>query len=286
VSPRVLALLVMALSFWILTGLRRAQISTPYESRYLYVGGLFVLLLAVELMRGVSPSRRAFALVACAVGAAVLANLGDLRDGGRSLRAQAPPTRAALGVLELARPLVETDYVVAGFPSYPLVVIEAGPYFEAADALGSPAASEAEIAALPEDARLVADAELARIHRVALRPGASGAPMGGRPAVDAVTGGTVSEQGGCMTFRPAVAQPAGVEKEVQLTLPPAGLLLTAEDGPAAVSVRRFAVGFPQEPQAALSASGSATLRIGPDRATRPWHVRVEPAADVRACGLR
>ena len=40
-TPRVLALLVMAVAFWVLTGLRRAELLRPDESRYLYVGVLF-----------------------------------------------------------------------------------------------------------------------------------------------------------------------------------------------------------------------------------------------------
>src|SRR5215211_136380 len=36
IPPRVLALLTIVLSFWVLTGLRRAHLTTPVESRYLY----------------------------------------------------------------------------------------------------------------------------------------------------------------------------------------------------------------------------------------------------------
>jgi hypothetical protein len=40
IPPRVLALLTVLLWFWIATELSRGDLSTPYESRYLYVGGL------------------------------------------------------------------------------------------------------------------------------------------------------------------------------------------------------------------------------------------------------
>jgi hypothetical protein len=50
-------------------------------------------------------------------------------------------------------------------------------------------------------------------------------------------------------------------------------------------VRRFADGFPEQPLGTLAAGGSATLRIRPDRAEQPWHVRVASDRRVTACGL-
>jgi hypothetical protein len=285
VPARVLALLAIPLCFWLLTGLRRAGISTPYEGRYLYVGAVFLVLLVVELARAVSPPPWAVWLVAVALGLAVLANLGDLRDGGRYLRSQAPSARAGLGALELARPQLEPDFVASSFPGHPFIRMQAGPYFAAADSLGSPAASPAEIAAAPAGAREVADAELTRIHEVALAPGGSSARVGSRPAVDAVTGGAVTERGACVAFRPADARAAGIASELAFTLPSAGVLLTAAGGPATVAVRRFADGFPAQPLGMLAAGGSATLRIPADLADRPWHVRVASDRGVTACGL-
>jgi len=221
VPARALALLVILLSFWLLTGLRRAGISTPEEGRYLYVGALFVLLLAVELTRGVAPPRWAAALLACVAALAVLANLGDLRDGGRFLRSQAPAARADLGALELARPLLEPGFVASGFPGYPLIILRAGPYFAAAASWGSPAASAAELASAPEGARLVADGELTRIHEVALAPVGSDPALGSPPAVDAATGGDLATRGACVTFRPAGARAPGGASSCSRSPPPA-----------------------------------------------------------------
>jgi len=285
VAPRVLALLAILLSFWLLTGLRRAGISSPDEGRYLYVGGLFLVLLAVELARGVALPRWAAALLACAVALSVVANIGDVRDGGRYLRSQAPSARAELAALELARPLVQPAYVVSGFPGHPLIRVRAGAYFEAAGAYGSPAASAGELAAAPEGARLLADAELARIHAAALAPVASGRPGGAAPAVDSASGGRTSADAACVRFRPAGARAAGVGSELAFTLPAAGVLLRAHGGPATVALRRFADGFPAQPLGTIGAGGSATLRIEPDLADRPWHVRVASERPVAACGV-
>jgi len=283
--PRVLALLAMAVSFWVLTGLRRAELIRPDESRYLYAGALFVLLIAVELARGAVLSRRATALVAAVALVIVVANVGDLRDGARFVRTQSAITRADLGALELARPLVAPRRVLSRLPGYPFLTVEAGEYFAAARAIGSPANSPAELATAPEAARVEADAELAGIHAVAPRPSATDPPLGDRPAVDAPAP-ALRETRSCVQLRLPAAGPVTAAPELRLPVPPAGLLVTAGDAPVDVSVRRFAAGFPAAAQGTIAAGSSATLRIGADRARLPWHVRLVSRAAVRACALR
>jgi hypothetical protein len=285
ISARVLGLLAILLAFWLLTGVQRAQFGLPDSSRYVYVGCLFLLLLVVELMRGVAIPRRVAPLVATVAGIVLVANVGDLRDGGRYLRAQAPPTRASLGAIDIGGPSVPADFVVSGLPGYPFVVVTAGEYRDAVGELGSPAASPDEIAAAPEDARRVADAELVRIHGVAPRPGPAEPARGGPPVVDGVSGGTVMAARGCVRFRPAGAGAPDAARELRLTVAAAGLSLDAERGSATIAVRRFAEGFPEQPQGRVDAVGAATLRIAPDRSPRPWHVRVAPEAQFVACVL-
>jgi hypothetical protein len=283
VPARVLALLAILASFWLLTGLQRAGLGGPDSSRYMYAGGIFVVLLATELARGVSLSRPAAAILAAVVGVAVVANLGDLRDAGRFLREQARSARADLAALELSRSAVPPGHVAASFPGYPFLVMRADRYFDAARQLGSPADSVGELAARPEPARLVADAELTRIHGVGVRPGGAAAP-GRAPIVDAAAGGAVSRAGGCVTFRPEPG-PATERPELQLTLPEDGLRFNAAAGDAEVSVRRFAATFPEQPLSRLPARSTGTLRIARDGADVPWHVRVVPTAPVTVCGL-
>ena len=286
-TPRILGLLTTVLAFWVLTGLRRAELIRPDESRYLYVGALFVLLIAVELARGTPRlSRGAIALLAAAVLVVVVANIGDLREGGRFIRSQSAITRADLGALEIGRPLVGPDYVAARLPGYPFLMLKAGPYFAAARDLGSPAASPAELARLPEQARREADAELTAIHRVAPRPSAPDPPLGARPAVDAPVPAGLRESRSCVRLQRPGAGPVDAAPMLQLPVPPDGLLLTAGDGPVSVSVRRFATGFPVKPQAMIPSRSSTTLRIGRDRAPVAWHVRLAPSAAVTACALR
>jgi hypothetical protein len=285
VPVRLAALLAMAATFWLLGGLQRAQIQSPDASRYLYVGALFVLLIAVELLRGVRVGRWIAALAVVLTGLAVVSNVGDLRAGGRNLRAQADVTRADLGALVLARDTVPPGYHAAFIPGVPFVQIDAKEYFAAARELGSIADSPAELAAASEQGRLAADAELANLGQLLPRP-SSERPGATPPEVDATTGGTVHTEAGCVLFRPAAATPAGTVAELQVTVPTGGMLLTATGGRATVALRRFAATFPRDPSARLATGGSSVLRPGTDRATQPWHARLRPEAGVTVCGLR
>jgi hypothetical protein len=285
IPARVLTLLATLLSFWVLTALRRAGFAVGNESRYVYVGAFFTLLLVVELARGAEISRRALPAVLVIVAAIVVANLGDLRTAAGFYRDAAALTRADLGALELGRGIVSSDYIPHGL-GYPLVVVHAGAYFRETDRHGSPAATPAEIATSTDVARGVADAELTHIHRVALDPAAPAPPAhGGAPTVDAVSGGTTSVHEGCVTFAPLAVAPPATRRALDLTLPHDGLSITAEDAPLTVALRRFADGFPRDPLARMSAGATATLRIGDDAAAQPWHVRVAPQGRMTACSL-
>jgi hypothetical protein len=283
IPARVLALLAIVLAFWVLTALNRAQISGPFASRYVYVGALVAILLAAELARGISLPLRAGLLLGVGVAAAISSNIGILRDGARILRVNAEDAKAEAGALEAGRPLVKRGYVAGAFPGFPFVVVRAGPYFAAVKEYGSPAASPAQIATKPEDARRIADTELTNMHRVGLTPGSGAQRPGIPPIVDSVTAGIVTRRGPCVVFRPSAVGQPGAATALDVTLPPQGLRLTAEGGPATVSVRRFADEF--RPVGTVAASAAAILRIGPDLAPQPWHARVAPADRATVCGL-
>jgi hypothetical protein len=243
-----------------------------------YAGALLVLLLGLELARGVAVSRRAAPFAVAALALVLAANLADLRAAARDLRAHAAQTRAQLGALELARPAVPAAHVVP-LPGYPLLVVRAGAYFAAARDLGSPADTPAQLAVGPEPARSAADAELLRLGAVAVRRATGRPRLSGRPRVDAAAGAVV-ERGACVDFRPARPGDA-----VDLTVPAAGLLLEAGGGPATIALRRFATAFPAAPHARLAASARVALRVRPDASAVAWHARIAPAGRVTACAL-
>jgi hypothetical protein len=257
-SARLWALGAMAASFWILTALSRASLLPPSESRYVYVGALFILLFTVELLRGVRVSIRVQVLVGVVAIGAVVSNLGGFREAGRFLRNQGTLASADLGALDIGRPVVGPGYIAQSFPSYPLVAVSAHAYYSAEAAFGTPAYRPSELAAAPEQSREEADAELTRMHAV----GPRAVPPG------------LTARGSCTTIRPSAS--------AEFTLP---VVITTKGGSATLSVRRFADQFPQAPVATLRANTSTLLRIAPDRATQPWHVRVAPSASATVCGL-
>ncbi len=75
-----------ALTFWGLAAVARNTFADPTASRYLYVGAVFVWLIAADAMSATVPSRPALVLVAIAALGAVVSNIGLLRAGERGLQ--------------------------------------------------------------------------------------------------------------------------------------------------------------------------------------------------------
>jgi hypothetical protein len=284
VPARVLALLAIPVAFWLLTGLQRAHVGSPEASRYLYVGGVFILLLAVEAARGVVVPRVVPVALAAAVGLAVISNLGDLRAGARYLRIQDAVERADLAALELSRAGLPPGYVAARFPGTPFISIGARAYLAAAKADGSPADTPAELAAAPEPARQNADAELVNLRRVAVSAGAP-PPAGAAPAVDTTAGGTATRRGACVRFRAAAVTSSADGPELQLAVPAGGVRITAAGGPVTLAARRFGVGFAEPPLATVAPGATAGVRVAHDDVAQPWHLSLRPQSSVNACGL-
>jgi hypothetical protein len=292
IPPRVLTLLAIPLAFWILTAVGRAYVSigtlvltsTGDESRYLYVGAVFLALLAAELARGHSASFPVLVSAGVLVAAAVVSNITPLRDGSRLLRTQAQLTAVELGTLDISRPIVKPNYVSNGFI---FGIVKAGDWFAAEKGLGgSPAATAAQIAAFPDYAREAADSQLVKIQQLGLQGvGRMPAPAtGAPPTVDSVESGAVSVSGACASYRPTVYTPAIAANALQVEVPASGLLLSIGDVSASVGVRRFSTQFQQ--LGTIAPRARATLRVTPDLAPEPWHLRISADGPLVACRLR
>jgi hypothetical protein len=279
-SPRVAMLLASLVGFWILTAVGRAgfAFTPPYSSRYVYVGGAFALLIAIELLRGVAIGRTAAILLGAALVVALVANVGALRDASRYLRERSAIRAANLGAIEIARDTIDPGFSTAPF-------ITAGAYLAAAADDGSPAFSPAQIAVASEDARASADDNIVKIHKVTLAPGGKAAVSGPPPAVDGASGGAVKSSGPCVTLTPSVYRSALLRPGLDVVVPAGGLTLRATGGPVDLFLRRFATAFPPAPFGTVTPGGRATLRIPGDRATLPWHLHMAPAGRVSACVL-
>ena len=280
IPARVFTLLAILAAFWLLTAFERAGLGPAAASRYVYVAAVFVVALIVELLAGVTISRRAWLIAA---GAALLVRSPTwrhMRTGARFLRDQGLLTRTGLTTLEITRPVIKADHPAAGISGYPFVVVRAGQYFAMARDLGTPAASVGELVRAPEDVRGAADAELLRIHGVALRPGTRPAGAGAPPAVDAASGGTVATHGGCVKFTPAqagVASPRSTSRSRRR-----GMAITARAG-AAVKVRRFAGAFPGRAGRERGARRDRHARHPARPRPNPWHARIQSEGRTTAC---
>jgi hypothetical protein len=291
VPGRVYTLGAAALGFWLTTGVGRAYVTTGsfvlqgtgYESRYLYIGAILIVLIAVELARGATAGMWTKLVIGVLGLTAIISNLDPLRQAGTTLRSAAQLTKAELGTLELTRSIVNPNFVSAGVI---FGIVKAGPYLAAERQLGSPAATAMQIAGYPENIRAAADAQLISIHQISVLPAlprsttAAIAP----PNVDAVASGAAAVAGGCRRFVPAGFTTAASSPALELTVPLTGLLIRTVGGAATIGLRRFATEF--QSLGSLDPDRSWVLRIGPDLSSQPWHVRVGDSGQATICTLR
>ena len=260
--PRSLwVVLAIVLSYWILGGFDVKSGRVAWASRYQYPAAAMVLLVAADLLRGVKLERRLAIPALAIVVAAVASNLLFLHESYESYERTSRLERADLAAVEIARDSVEPGLILGeDIADTGYVPVEAGAYLSARDAFGSPAYTEAELEAAPEEARIPADKVLAAALGVELEPGAS-APQ---------------SQRGCRTLRLTAAEPAAVE------LPPGGALLRPGGGASIeVELGRFADGFPVE--IGSLGGGWSRLTIPTDRSTRPWRARLSGSGTATIC---
>ena len=287
IPRRVVSLTAIVLGFWVLTGIGRAYAqlgsivvtSTGDESRYLYVGAVFVVLLAVELLRGHTPGLWTGLVLGVLAVAAIVSNLGTMRDGSAFLRSTAQLTEGELATLNLDRHLVRPGFVSGGFL---FGILSAGPWFSAEHDLGYQAAVPGPISALGPTARQAADQQLVKIQGLALTPTANGAPAANAaPALVSLTSGTRTATGACVRFRPSAFTPAGVRSALAVTVPPSGLVFSDGAAAATVAVRRFGTGF--NTLGKLAPGVRARLTPRRDGSPTPWQALLTATEPVSVC---
>ena len=276
-APLLIAGAVGALAFWGLSAVARADAADPGSSRYLYVGAVFLLLIATDAATGVALRRSGLALLGLLLVGALVANVNLLRSGERSLRSTDDTVRASLGAVEVASPVVAPSFVAdpQGAPQ-----VQAGPFLAAIRELGSPALTLAQLEQAPPSVRYEVDPVLEGAERLAPTPVA--AVVGHRAlGIDSFSTGRLVARGRCDEF-----YPAGSEDVFDLRLP-AGTNLGIKPQPGTdvlVYLRRFAPAFTPPPFATIA--GRAAIRFPDDLASAlPWHVRLTSAAPFTACSV-
>jgi hypothetical protein len=275
--------LAVGASFWILAGINQMPGREPASSRYQYVGVIFTLLVAAELLRGLRPGRGTLTVILVAAAGAIAGNVYYLHQAYLSYHSTSQLEKADLGALELARGTVEPGFVLSEeLADTGYVHVDAGSYFAARDQYGSPAYDPSELAQAPEFARYAADKVLFGALRLALAEVPSSALPGGprRPAQAASDGSVEVPAGTCLRVRLEGSAPL-------LSLPLQGVVFRAGHQPIAdVKMLRFAAGeFPIDFQQEVAPGRAVEIATPPDRSSVPWKLLLEGGGTATVCGL-
>lgn len=273
--------LALALSFWLLAALNEKEGRDAVTSRYVYIGGIFVLMIAAELARGVRlRGPVAAALASVVVGAAALSGAYYLRESAKSYERTSELVKADLAAVELARDRVEPSFLLSPeIADTGYVHVPAGSYLEAADEHGSPANDESELIASPEHARVAADKVLARALGLTFTPTERPPRVAGAaPAV--LFGKRAETRGSC-----AIARLGGSAAVAVFELPAGDAVVRAGRGARVdLRLRRFAgEAFPVQ-VGKLRGPEAAVLAIPADASQRPWQLSARGTGRVDVCG--
>lgn len=267
-----------ALVFWTLAAVARADVADPDASRYVYIGAVFLFLIAGEAQFGLGIRGGWMFAVGLVAAAAIVSNLNMLRTGESSLRASDTSVRTSLAAVQIAAPLV-----APGFPPDPANApqINAGPYLAAVRDLGSPAYTVPELERAPLTVQAEADSVLAQAEQLAVAPDRN-LPTGDTPLnVDSLVGGRAITRGACDAFVPTASP-----MSFQVRLAPGGtLFIRASSGrPVSLYLRRFASSFPALAFATVRGGRGASLRLPHDLARQiPWSVQLVGSQATTVC---
>jgi hypothetical protein len=276
-TPRLAGLIVMPLALWTLLALGRADLGVQAdENRYLYASGLMLALLGVEAARGHRLSPRAVAAVTVLLGFGALSNVLGVAGAGDKFRDNATGAKQMATALDLAGHLNAAGFAVEMQGRR----VEARRYLAATAKYGStPGYTLDELPGAPLEAQMRVDQALLQVHqaRVEVTPAAP-APGATAPAVDREDGGTATADGGCLRFEPAAGEGA-----LEVTLPPAGLVVRDGEGEVQASLRRFAAEYGPDPYGRVPGGAAAQIALAADKAPQPWHARLASGAPFTVC---
>jgi hypothetical protein len=266
-SPTLWPVAAAALANWFLTAFNQIPGRDPTSSRYQYAGAIFIVLVLANLLPKVSWSRRALIGATAVVVLAAGPNLAVLKQGRDNLRVQTVLTRADLAAIEIARRTVDPDFQlgpeVAGTPS--LVNVYAGSWLEADEEYGSPAYSEAELAAAPVPGPRWADVVLSQALPLKTVVRLNGYDAGGG-------------RENCVAVEADAPALSGVQVD------PGQTRIEVPPGPEAqLSMRRFAAEEFPVPLTAAPGGSSLVLDVPRDESPRPWQLHVDAEQSVRVC---
>jgi hypothetical protein len=268
-SPGFWVVAAAGVSYWLLAAFNYIPGREAASTRYIYAGAVFILLMAVELLRGVRFSRNGLLIAGVLTICAIAPNVAQMKEGSDWLKGQTELTRADIGAMEIARRTVDPSFFLGSVETTgtaSLLIVEAGKYFEAMDRWGSPAFTPAELASAPQPGRHYADLVLSQA-----------LPLSTETRLGVYDRGTSAEN--CVVLPEARTTPT-----TEVELAPGVTRIEVAPGPdAGFSLRRFASG--EYPVVTEGAAGDSTtlLTIPRDNAPQPWFLHVEASQTARVC---
>ncbi|MDX6634979.1 MAG: hypothetical protein QOF06_1182 [Solirubrobacterales bacterium] len=263
VPPTLWAFLATAIAYWLTMA---AGGRPPDSTRYVFVGAVLVLLVAVDALRGIRFGRLATAGFFLVVALAIPANIAKLYDGRGPEIDVSRVTGSEYAMLDLARGQgVDPGFVPAHDPEVEaaggglFVPLAAGDYFDAVDRNGSLGMSLGELRGGDPKYGAIADATLAGALRLELAPGEAPAGSASCPAIADATATNIA----------------------YFELEPGGTVLgNRGEDTVSVGLSRFGPAAPGTPIGQLEPGEWAEVRIPPDTAADPWRAVVNGPVSV------
>jgi hypothetical protein len=281
-SPRAAMGLGAFLVFWLITDLNRAQYGQPNASRYIYPAAVFVLIVAVAMLRRQSIPIRGYVLIVAALGGVWLSGYDQLLTAAYNRDVVDSEVKAELGAVDVAGRAV-SGAVLPDEHHAPVLTVAA--YRNAEHTLHSRAGfTVPQILSSDEQDREVVDDKLISWEGVkpVLMPAAAIDETGAGQAPRLVEStSVVHSQGSCEEIAPTTG-----ETNNELEIASGNMLVVhpvsgqAEIG---VSLRRFASQFQQPSTLTATAGEPLTLRFPKDESVLPWHARVNSSSALILC---
>jgi len=277
ITPRLVAIVALPVVSWAIIALGRADGGNPYAPRYVYASALFILIAALEIVRGKYLPRffRGWKLagLALAVGLSLIFSAKLLVQEGDYWRSVSQYIHGRTAAIELTRRTIAPNMVLEPLPD--MAHMTPGWFLNSVEKYGESPTGAPDIAGLGEPGRSAADQVLAAgaPARFVIAPRGTG-PTGGPPRTDPGFRRPVT-RGSCLVGRP--------HTPLSVLVPPSGILIRPVDGTfAAIRLRRYASGYDQAPE--QSVTYPALLAIAADHSRVPWHARIVSPAGVSVCG--
>jgi hypothetical protein len=275
-SANALAAVAVLIAYFLLVGIALNPARNTFDTRLVYLGSVLTLLAVAELASPFRPGRPALAIIGVVFVFSMCANIAELGDGAKALRAESASNRAKLAAVDLAGQSVAANAVIEEPPAD--MAFTVATYREIKDEFGSPAFSEKALKVAPLSAREDADEVLVRLLGIAPRSVPPFKPFSAAQQVDPsiVAKGRARQRKACVSLDPTLNTPM----EAVFRVPAGGVAYSSAGSSTEITLGRFAdatdVKLPAK-------SGTVAIRVPPDNSRTPWVASVRTSDRTLVC---